>query len=118
MDITISHPDFKTQLLEMRTSSYFLSPKILLNGVVVKRFGGVYSVLNDTGNEVTVRLNSSIFNRLPQLLIDQDDISISHGGWTQFAGWKRSLPIVFVRASAKFCTALIRGRKMNKTIQS
>lgn len=109
MDITISHPDFKTQLLELRISGYFLAPKILLNGVHVKRFAGAYLVLNDIGHEVSVRLNSSAFNRLPQLLIDEDEITISHAGWTQFAGWKKSLPGLLVLAMLNFAGARMRG---------
>lgn len=67
MDITILHPEFMTQLLEMRVSGYWSAARILLNGVPVKRMSGEYSVLNDAGHEVSIRLNSSVFNMLPQL---------------------------------------------------
>ena len=76
MDITILHPEFMTQLLEMRISGYWSSPRILLNGVQVKRTGGEYAVTNDAGHEVSVRLNSSVFNMLPQLLIELSLIHI------------------------------------------
>jgi len=116
MDITIAHPDFKTQLLEMRISGVFYAPRILINGVPVKKFDGVYAVLNDAGQEVTIRINTSIFNRLPQLLIEQDEIRLSRAGWTQFAGWDKSFPAVRARAAFRAVLALAAGRKLNKTI--
>jgi len=116
MDITIPHPDFKTQLLEMRISGRLLAPRILLNGVLVKRSKGMYSVLNDCGHEVTIRLNSSVFDRLPQLLIEHEEIRIGNtAGWTQFTGWKRPLAVQWAYAAMKsFFTRIGVEKKLNE----
>lgn len=116
MDITVGHRDFKTQLLEIRVSGYFCSPRILLNSVSVKRNNGEYSVLNDVGNEVIVQLNSNIFNRLPQLLIESEEIKIfGNPGWTQFAGWKKTWLVQWLAATLHAMQMLSRAKKLNKT---
>lgn len=119
MDITILHPEFMTQLLEMRITGYFSAPRILLNGVVVKRMAGEYAVTNDAGHEVSVKLYSSVFNMLPQLLIDGAEIRIrSDAGWTQFAGWKKSIPMQWGNQAVQFLLNSARVKKPNKTVQS
>jgi hypothetical protein len=118
MDITILHPEFMTQLLEMRISGYWSTPRILLNGVMVKRRAGEYAVLNDAGHEVSVRLNSSVFNMLPQLLIDGEEIRVrTDAGWTQFAGWKKSIPLQWGNQALQFFLSAERSKKLNKTVQ-
>jgi len=118
MDITISHPEFKTQLLEMRISGYFSSPRILLNGVLVKRVDGEYALLNDAGNEVSVKLHTSPFNMLPQMLIEDEEIRIrTDGGWTQFAGWKKLFAVLWDHPAAKSLLKANRVKKFNKTVQ-
>jgi hypothetical protein len=117
MDITISHPDFKTQLLEIRISGYFYTPRILLNGVPVKRLGRVYTLLNDSGHDVTVEMNRCFFYRLPELQIDQDSIKLAgKAGWTQFAGWKKSGVAKWVGATLKLLVTFKPIKKLNKSI--
>ena len=118
MQITIQHPEFKTQLLEMNISGYFSTPRIMLNGVPVRLTGGVYSVINDAGNDVTVKLNTSIFNMLPQLLIEQQEIRIStETGWTQFAGWRKSSPVRWTTLAIQSLCKIVSIKKINKTVQ-
>jgi uncharacterized protein YdeI (BOF family) len=91
MDITISHPDFKTQLLELSVSRLFRGPRILINGVVVKRIDGVYTVFNDAGHEVVIEVNANLFYRLPQVLIELQSVPVTgKAGWRQFAGWENT----------------------------
>jgi len=117
MDITISHPDFKTQLLEIRVSGYLYTPRILLNGVPVKRLGGAYTLLNDSGHDVLVELNSSLFYRLPELLIEQDSIKIvGKAGWTQFPGWKKTWAAKRIGATLKLLVTVNPMKKLNKSI--
>jgi hypothetical protein len=116
MNITISHSDFKTQLLELRIPGYFYAPRLLLNGVAVKRIDGVHTVLNDAGHEVSITLNSNFFYRLPQLLIEQDEIKIiSKAGWIQFAGWKKTPPLQWFNSSLKLFAMSKSTKKLNKS---
>jgi hypothetical protein len=117
MNITISHSDFKTQLLEISIPGYFYAPRLLINGIAVKRIDGVYTVLDDAGHEVAIRLNSNFFYRLPQLLIEQDDIKIvSKAGWIQFAGWKKTPPVQWFNATLKLLAMFRPEKKLNKSI--
>lgn len=121
MDFTIVHPDFKTQLLVLRAPGYFGSPSVWLNGMQVKRQDGVLTVLNDIGLEVNITLRSSPFDRLPQLLIDDSDIRLGFvPGWSQFAGWQRSLLLRWVPLARQlFRSALqtVRSRAPGKSMQ-
>ena len=118
MNITISHPEFMTQLLELRISGYWSSPRILLNGVPVKRLDGEYSVLNDAGHEVSIKLNSSVFNMLPQLLVDGAAITIrSDSGWTQFAGWRKTVLVQWGNQAVALLLNAVRSKKLNKTVE-
>ena len=49
MQIEIKHPAFKSHRLSVETASILAGPKLLLNGVVVKRTGRSYLVRSDTG---------------------------------------------------------------------
>ncbi|PRC94553.1 hypothetical protein [Solimicrobium silvestre] len=94
MDITISHQDFKTQLLEIRISGFFCSSRVLLNGVEVKRVQGVYTVLNDVGYEVAIELNSSLLNPIPIVRVDAEKINLANATeWSQFTGWGKTSPL-------------------------
>jgi hypothetical protein len=55
MRIEVNHPAFKRQHLSVETaSSVFSGPKLLLNGVAVKRVRGRYPVTSDSGAEKLV----------------------------------------------------------------
>jgi hypothetical protein len=117
MNITISHPEFKTQLLELRVSGRFDAPLVLLNGAVVRRSDRVYTVLNDAGHEVSITLNSNIFYHLPQCLIEQESIKITgKAGWRQFAGWQKTWIAQLFFGLLRVPVMLLRIKKVNRTI--
>jgi len=116
MNITISHPDFKTQLLEIRISGYFCGSAILLNGAAIKRVGGVYTVLNDLGHDVAIQMNSSFFYRLPQVLIDHEAAQITGGpGWSQYAGWKHTWLVQLLKSTLRIAFMVTRANRFNKS---
>ena len=117
MDITVSHPDFKTQLLEIRISGPLVASRLLLNGVSVRRTAGGYLVLNDVGSEVLIQMNSTIFHRIPELLIEQESIRVNgRAGWTQIAGWKKIWVAQALAAGLKVIVAVTPLKKSNKPI--
>jgi hypothetical protein len=125
MDITISHPEFKTQLLELRVSGLLRAPRIVINGVLVKRLDNTYTVLNDAGNEVVIRLNGNIFYRLPEVLVENNPVQlVGKAGWKQFAGWKKTGPAQWTiatlkitkRLAVKTVTVFVSSKKLNKSI--
>ena len=49
MRIGIKHPAFKSKPLSVEQASFFSGPKLLLDGVVVKKEKGRYPVASDSG---------------------------------------------------------------------
>jgi len=120
MNITISHPEFKTQLLELRVTGLFFRPSLWLNGFPVRGSKGViseaYCVFNDAGQETAVVVNRHVLYRLPQVLIELDEVKLAgKAGWTQYEGWKKSMPTLWIVALLKWMVALIQIKKLNKS---
>ncbi|TDK62725.1 hypothetical protein [Sapientia aquatica] len=91
MDITVFHRDFKTQLLVIRTAGLLFSPKVFLNGVQLVRGNGGYSVHNDAGFDVTIELKTKLFNPIPTVKIDGEDVHLaSSAGWVKTASLSRA----------------------------
>lgn len=69
MQIEIQHPAFSTQQLAVETAGIFSGPKLLLNGVAVEKSKGSYTVANDAGEEVAVKLKYNYFDPIPKIEI-------------------------------------------------
>lgn len=120
MNFTIAHPEFKTQLLELRVSGLFCRPVILLNGVPLRPstgwLSGVYLILNDAGQETRVTLNSHFLYKLPRVLIELDEIKLNgKADWKQFAGWKKTVPSLWFAALLKWVLVLTRIKSPRKS---
>ena len=95
MDLAVGHPTFKNQKLSVRTAGFFSGPKVLLNGVAVKRVKGKYTVKNDIGQEVDVELKSSFVDPIPSVKIGTEFIDLARRlTWYEYA-WS-GLPIVLL----------------------
>jgi Zn-dependent protease len=77
MRIQIKHPGFKTQHLSVETASFLAGPKLLLDGVVVKRKGRSYQVASDRGQEVAVKVIYNFLDPIPKLKIDDEMIELA-----------------------------------------
>jgi hypothetical protein len=69
MRIEVRHPAFKTQRLSIQAASFFTGPKLLLNDVPVKRKGGRYPVVSDSGQEVLIQMRYNLLDPIPALKI-------------------------------------------------
>ncbi len=95
MDLVVAHPSFKSQKLSVRTAGFFSGPKVLLNGVAVKRIQGKYTVKNDIGQEVAVELKSNFVDPVPSVKIGPETINLAKRlTWHEYA-WS-GLPIVLL----------------------
>jgi hypothetical protein len=56
MRIEIQHPAFKSKRLSVETASFLAGPKLLLNGVVLKRKGRSYLVGSDSDQELAIKV--------------------------------------------------------------
>jgi hypothetical protein len=84
--IEIKHPAFKSQRLSVETASIFAGPKLLLNGVVVKRKGRSYLVRSDTGQELAIKVMYNFLDPIPKVNIGEETIELAKPlQWYEYA---------------------------------
>jgi hypothetical protein len=84
--IEIKHPAFKSQRLSIETASIFAAPKLLLNGVVVKRKAGSYSVASDSGQELPILIKYYFLDPIPKVKIGDATIELAKPlQWYEYA---------------------------------
>jgi hypothetical protein len=96
MRIEVHHPAFKRQQLSVETaSSVFATPKLTLNGAVVKKQKGRYPVTSDTGAEKLIQLRYNLIDPVPTLKVDGEAVNLLEPlQWYEYA-WS-GLPILLV----------------------
>ncbi len=86
MRIQINHPAFKSQHLSVETASFLVGPKLLLNGVVLKRKGGRYLVASDSGQELTIKVIYNFLDPIPKVKIGDGIIDLAKPlQWYEYA---------------------------------
>jgi hypothetical protein len=95
MRIEIRHPAFKRQNLTVQTASVFSGPKVLLNGVVVKKEKGRYPVTADSGDKKLIQLKYNLIDPVPGIKVDGESVNLVEPlQWYEYA-WS-GLPILLV----------------------
>ena len=77
MRIPINHPAFKTRHLSVEAASFLTGPKLLLDGVLVKRKGRSYLVGSDAGQEVPVKVLYNFLDPIPKVKIGEESIELA-----------------------------------------
>jgi len=77
MRIPINHPAFKTRHLSVEAASFLTGPKLLLDGVLVKRKGRSYLVGSDAGQEVPVKVLYNFLDPIPKVKIGEELIELA-----------------------------------------
>jgi hypothetical protein len=77
MQLEVQHPEFKSQQLTVETAGTFHGPKLLLNGTVVKKQKGRYTVAADSGAETSIQLKYNYLDPIPKIKIGEDVIDIA-----------------------------------------
>jgi hypothetical protein len=86
MRIRVEHPAFKKKLLSIVPASLFAGPKLLLNGVVLKRKGGSYSVAGDSGPELQILIKYNFLDPIPKVKIGEATIELAKPlHWYEYA---------------------------------
>jgi hypothetical protein len=77
MEYPISHPDFEGQNLVVRPAGPGdFSHHLLQNGAAIKKAKGVYSVKNNAGVVVPVKLKNDFLDPVPKVVIGNDIITL------------------------------------------
>jgi hypothetical protein len=86
MRIEINHPAFKTQPLSVETASIFAVPKLLQNGVVLKRTSGSYQVDSDSGQQFKIQVKYNFLDPIPKVKIGEETITLAKPlRWYEYA---------------------------------
>jgi hypothetical protein len=86
MRIEIKHPAFKSQRLSVETGSIFAGPRLLLNGVVLKRKGRSYLVGSDSGQELAIKVMYNFMDPIPKVKIGEETIELAKPlQWYEYA---------------------------------
>jgi hypothetical protein len=97
MRIGIKHPAFKSKHLSVEQASFFSGPKLLLDGVVVKKEKGGYSVVSDSGQQVTIQMRYNLLDPIPTIKVGDAAIELAKPlRWFEYA-WI-GLPMLLVFA--------------------
>jgi hypothetical protein len=97
MRIEIEHPAFKSKRLSVETASIFAGPKLLLNGVAMKRKGLSYGVGSDSGEEIKIQLKYNFLDPIPTLKIGEETIELAKPlQWYEYAWIGVPMLLVFV----------------------
>jgi hypothetical protein len=86
MRIEIEHPAFKSKRLSVETASFLAGPKLLLNGVVLKRKGRTYLVESDSGQELAIKVMYNFLDPIPKVKIGEETIELAKPlQWYEYA---------------------------------
>jgi hypothetical protein len=97
MRIEIKHPAFKSKHLSVEQASFFSGPKLLLDGVAVKKQKGTYPVVSDSGQQVMIQMRYNLLDPIPTIKIGDAAIELAKPlRWFEYA-WI-GLPMLLVFA--------------------
>jgi hypothetical protein len=97
MRIGIKHPAFKSKHLSVEQASFFSGPKLLLDGVIVKKEKGAYPIASDSGQTVLLQMRYNLLDPIPTIKIGDAPIQIAKPlRWFEYA-WI-GLPMLLVFA--------------------
>jgi len=95
MQLEVQHPEFKSQRLAVETAGTFRGPKLLLNGTIVKKQKGRYTVTADSGAETTIQLKYNYLDPIPKIKIGEEVVELASAlKWYEYV-WI-GIPIVLV----------------------
>ena len=77
MEIVVNHPAFKTTRLAVEPAGFFTAPRLLVNGSVVSKQKGHYSIVSDSGAETIVELRHNFFDPVPKMKIGTESIQLA-----------------------------------------
>ena len=77
MRIPIEHSAFKSKRLSVEPASFFSGPKLLLDGVAVKKQKGRYPVVSDSGQQVLIQMRYNLLDPIPTVKIGDAAVELA-----------------------------------------
>jgi hypothetical protein len=95
MQLEVQHPAFIVQRLSVETAGWLRGPQLVLNGTVVKKQNGRYTVVADSGAETSIQLRYNYLDPVPKLAIGDEIIELAKSlTWYEYV-WL-GIPFVLV----------------------
>jgi hypothetical protein len=95
MEIRIKHERFEGQRLVVKAANFIHGPRLLLNDQILKAKRGKYTVRDNKGKELLLRLKYNLVDPVPKLEIEGEDIELAPPlKWYQYV--LIGLPLVLV----------------------
>ena len=95
MQLAIQHPAFKEQRLVVETAHWFRGPRLLLNGTVVPKKNGRYTVAADSGAEIAIQMKYNYLDPIPKVKVGDETAELASPlKWYEYV-WI-GIPIVLV----------------------
>lgn len=76
VEFPLIHPRFTSQQLALVAAGRFQGYALKLNGAAVAKVNGSYTVLDDSGRPVALKIKLSAFDPVPQLRIDDEVVRL------------------------------------------
>jgi hypothetical protein len=97
MEIPVSYPGFEGQNLTVKTAGMIKGAHLLLNGVAVKKEKGAYSVKNNAGGDVLIKLRGNPLDPTPKVVIGKDVIQLARPlTWYEYSWMALPIALVFL----------------------
>jgi hypothetical protein len=97
MELAINHEKLHGRMFTVRTASFFRAPRLLSGGMPVQGKRGTYTVRDNQGKEITIKLKGNFLDPIPKLAIDGQELQLAPPlAWYEYV-WM-GLPIILVFA--------------------
>lgn len=95
MEIPLKISGFTSKAISIRTAGFWSGPKLLVGGFPVERKKRVYTVVNDAGQDVAIRLRNNFLDPIPTVVVGTETIELARPlQWYEYA-WI-GLPVLLV----------------------
>jgi hypothetical protein len=92
LQIDVDQPDFKEQRITVEIPMIFRSPRLLVNGAVIKKSANGYLIHSDSGTETTIELKRNFFDPVPKMKINGKPVLISR----KFTEWEYAWFVILI----------------------
>jgi hypothetical protein len=69
MDIRAQLPGFANKQVTIRTAGMLSGPKLLVNGLELRKANGAFRAVNDSGMEVPLKFKTRFFDPIPNVVV-------------------------------------------------
>lgn len=97
MELTLNHEKLQGRMLTLQTASFFRGPRLLSGGMPMQGKRGTYTVRDNQGQEIMIKIKGNLLDPIPKVNIDGQELQLAPPlAWYEYV-WM-GLPIILVFA--------------------